>query len=49
MVAFIRNHVYKPEYPVLAPAKTAHAAKSETSDHWPGSMAADAAVPLQHL
>jgi malate dehydrogenase (oxaloacetate-decarboxylating)(NADP+) len=26
MVAFIRNHVYKPEYPVLEPAKAAHAA-----------------------
>jgi malate dehydrogenase (oxaloacetate-decarboxylating)(NADP+) len=26
MVAFVRSHVYKPEYPVLAPAKTAHAA-----------------------
>jgi malate dehydrogenase (oxaloacetate-decarboxylating)(NADP+) len=26
MVAFIRNHVYKPEYPELEPAKAAHAA-----------------------
>ena len=26
MVAFIRSQVYKPEYPVLGPAKTAHAA-----------------------
>jgi malate dehydrogenase (oxaloacetate-decarboxylating)(NADP+) len=26
MVTFIRNHVYKPEYPVLEPAKAAHAA-----------------------